>query len=423
VVAQAGMLLEAADAVGDGEKALPALAVVLDRGDVVVAGGLQRHVRFGGAGMARDVGQRLLQDVEHLAFLLRLQAQVGEAVVVMQDDAGALAKADGKALQRMVQAHRVHAAAELHQQLAQVAVGIVQRLADIAGVLGGLVQLLVGDGVGQHGHAHLHVGQGLRQGIVDLGGHHLALAGEHDAQVLALEAGIFQRQAEVLADRAEQQRDFLGQLESLRQVKVVGAQQAPGVLQRHHHHGLAVGAEPVAVGAVGATGEVDLEAGLVLADGDAALAAVARDQALEFHHLCRQAARGDHAQMLAVAGQHAHHAGIGLGQADHGAEEAAEQFVEIVLVGEVAGDFGEDVKGLQRVSAGGIEVEQLERGDRVWGVHSGIGQAPEEILSAHIRAEMVLPSVISPSCTASSASATLSSMTSRCSPWSRWWPT
>jgi hypothetical protein len=78
VVAQAGVLLEAADAVGDGEKALPALAVVLDRGDVVVAGGLQRHMRFGGAGMARDVGQRLLQDVEHLAFLFRLEAQVGE---------------------------------------------------------------------------------------------------------------------------------------------------------------------------------------------------------------------------------------------------------------------------------------------------------------------------------------------------------
>jgi predicted DNA repair protein MutK len=177
--------------------------------------------------MARDIGQRLLQDVEHLAFLFRFEAQVGQAVVVMQDDPGAFLEAAGQALQGVFEAHRVHAAAELHQQLAQVAVGVVQRLADVAGILGALLERLVGDGVVEHGHAHLHVGQGLRQRIVDFGGHHLPLAGQHDAQVFALEARVLQRHAEVLADRAEQQRDFLGQFEGLRQEQVVGAEQAP----------------------------------------------------------------------------------------------------------------------------------------------------------------------------------------------------
>jgi hypothetical protein len=140
--------------------------------------------------------------------------------------------------------------------------------------------------VGEHGHAHFHVGQSLRQRVVDFGSHHLAFAGQHDAQVLALEPRVFEREAEVLADRAEQHRDFFGQFEGLRQEQVVGAQQAPGILQGHHHHGLAARAEVVAAGTLGAAGEVDFEAGLVLADGNAALAAIARHQPLElFDHL------------------------------------------------------------------------------------------------------------------------------------------
>jgi hypothetical protein len=129
--------------------------------------------------------------------------------------------------------------------------------------------------------------------------------------------------------------------------------------------------------------------------------------------------------VFAVAGQHPHHAGIGLGEADHGAEEAAEQFVEVVLVGEVAGNLGEDMQRFQRVAAGGIEVEVLRAEPDASGVfiQSGTAQAPDSILSAHIRALMVLPSVISPSRTARMASAMLISTTSRNSPWSRWWPT
>ena len=365
--------------------------------------------------MTGNIGQRFLQNMKYLAFLFRSKAQIGEPVFIVQRDAGAFLKAKGEPLQCMLQAHRIQAAAKLHQQLAQVAVGIVERLTDIAGVSRGALRRLVGNGVVEHRHAH----QGLCQGIVNLGRHHLAFAGQYDAQVFALEPRVLQRHAQVLTDRAEQQCHFFGQLERLRQEQVVGAQQSPGILQRHHHHGLATGLEKVASGALVASLQVDLEQGAVLADGNSALATVARDEAFLFHYLRRQATRRNHAQMQAVTGQHPYHAGVCLGQTNHGSQESAEQFVEVVLIGESAGNLGEDMQRFQRVTAGWIEIQILAGNfavHLVHVIHSGTDHAPESILSAHIRAAMLLPSVISPSRTARTASATFISMTSRNSP-------
>jgi hypothetical protein len=65
--------------------------------------------------------------------------------------------------------------------------------------------------------------------------------------------------------------------------------------------------------------------------------------------------------VAAVRGQHPHGPGAGIGKADHGAEEAAEQFLDIVLVGETRRHLGDDVEGLEMVVAARVELGALGR--------------------------------------------------------------
>ena len=74
VVPQRGMFLESADAIGNGEKTLPALAIVFDRGVVIVAVGFQRDVAAAvdHPGLVAAGGGVQASDADEV----RLQAQV-----------------------------------------------------------------------------------------------------------------------------------------------------------------------------------------------------------------------------------------------------------------------------------------------------------------------------------------------------------
>jgi hypothetical protein len=211
VVAQVGVFL-AAD-IGDGEEALRPC-----RCPRPWRRSSRRRppasCRLGGAGMAGDIGQRLLQDVEHLAFLFpsrrRSVSRLSNCRTMPVRSKSRRPGPAGRAA-RPIGSMRLRNCTSSSRRLA---IGVVQRLADVAGVLGAL-PALVGSRPRAAWPCASSCRPGLRQRVVDLGGHHLPFAGQHDAQVLALQAGVFERHAEVLADRAEQQRDLLRQSKAL----------------------------------------------------------------------------------------------------------------------------------------------------------------------------------------------------------------
>ena len=109
-----------------------------------------------------------------------------DAVREFERDAGAVEEGLRHLLQRVQQALRIHPAAEIGDELAQPPVRVGERAVDIAPVLERPRVVAVADRVAQQAHPHAHVGEPLRQRIVHLVRHHLALVGERGAQGLAL---------------------------------------------------------------------------------------------------------------------------------------------------------------------------------------------------------------------------------------------
>ncbi len=214
-------------------------AVVLDGDHVLAAAAIEDERRAAGARVPRDVGERLLDDVEHLDLPLRRDAELRHAVGERQRDAGPVGKALADLAQRVHEAAGIHLAAEVGDQLAQPAVRVAERVVDVAPVLERARLVAAADRVAQQAHPHPHVGQPLRQRVVHLAGQHLPLGAQPDPQVLAGEARVVERDPDQVAGGLQQRRHRRRQRAFGREQQVQHADRPVLVAQRHRHDVLA----------------------------------------------------------------------------------------------------------------------------------------------------------------------------------------
>ena len=162
--------------------------------------------------MLADVGERFLNDVEDLDLAPDGQLQIGNTVCEFERDPGAIEEALARLPQRVQQSLRIHPAAEVGDQLAQAAVRVGERDVDVAPVLERPHMVTLPDGVAQQAHPHPHVGEPLRQRIVDLVRHHLALVGETRPQVLALAAVVLDASGDQVGCRLDHRQRRGGEI-------------------------------------------------------------------------------------------------------------------------------------------------------------------------------------------------------------------
>ena len=170
-------------------------AVVFDHDLVPGPLAFQGEARTPGIRVLADVGEGFLHDVEDLDLAPDGKVELADVVGEFERDAGAVEEGLGHLLQRVEQALRIHPAAKIGDELAQPPVRIGERGVDVVPVLECPRVVAVANRVAQQAHPHAHVRETLRQRIVHLVRHHLALVGEGRAQGLALDAREFGRRS------------------------------------------------------------------------------------------------------------------------------------------------------------------------------------------------------------------------------------
>ncbi len=159
-------------------------------------------------GVLGDIRERLLHDAEHLKLLRDRQAQLGHMILESQVHMRELVEREDTGTQRVLQPQRVDRRAEMRQHFAQVGMRAAHRLPHLGAICQG-GNLVVGRNRSPAaGQPHLDEGQGLGNGVVDLGRHRLAFAQHRGAQGFPLEQGVVKREPQQLADRLEQRHRF-----------------------------------------------------------------------------------------------------------------------------------------------------------------------------------------------------------------------
>ncbi len=229
--------------------------------------------------------------------------------------------------------------------------GLAQRGADVLEERERAVAVTRLDGVAQQRQPHLGESEALRDGVVDLGGHQLPLLRQRGAQVLLLQAVLFQRQAEQLAHRTQQRQHRRRGLGALVEEQVVDPQHALAMAQGNGDRATASAAEEGVARARGARLQFVGPHQPAFVDAAAAEAAVPIDQLFGVQQARGQTDRAHELEARAVGREHAHRAGTRLRHLDQRLEDAAQQRAQVLPGGEVGGDFREQ-SGVRRAGRG-----------------------------------------------------------------------
>jgi hypothetical protein len=325
-----------------GPRRRPA-AVVVDQHLQRIATALDRDPGVARAGMAGDVGQRLLHDAVHLQVLRRAQPQAWRAVLHRQLDMRLRLQPGLAGLDHAAEAARVDRCAAVRQQLAQPGVGVADGTPQLGAVGTRGRGVAARDGVVEQHQPHLGEGHGLRHRVVHLGRHRLALGQHRRLQMLALQPLVVQRQPEQLADRAQQRgHRWFERGVAVGEEQVVQPEHLAPVRQRHRQDAReALTAQPVLAHA-GRGGVAPGHVGV--AGGPAADAAVAVDRARRRQQGGRQAVLGDELEAPPVSRQHAHHARLRPAELQHRQQETLQQRGQIAARGQARRELGDDAR-------------------------------------------------------------------------------